>query len=125
LGVRAEKIIPEDQHDSGVPEPATAVDLHAASEAVAFTVRVPTRSRIRVQAGNSAASASTWLLLFVCHNSPSYCSAIKIGTRARPAASGAKAFPITAPKARTGSMAFIACPGVGEVVSMSPVSIAP
>jgi len=36
--------------------------------------------------------------------------------------SGRRAFPITAPNARSGSLAFIACPGVDEVVSRSPTS---
>jgi hypothetical protein len=34
-----------------------------------------------------------------------------------------RAFPMMAPRARSHSVAFIACPGVGEVVSRSPISM--
>jgi hypothetical protein len=46
-----------------------------------------------------------------------YWSATSIGMRSVPSESGRRAFPITAPNARRGSLAFMACPGVGEVVS--------
>src|SRR6266487_5161679 len=55
----------------------------------------------------------------------SYWSATKMGIRARPASSGRSAFPITAPKALTGSSALMACPGVGDVVKRSPTMIRP
>jgi hypothetical protein len=45
----------------------------------------------------------------------------QIGIRAWPAASARNAFPITAPKALSGSSAFIGSPGVGEVVKRSPI----
>jgi hypothetical protein len=54
-----------------------------------------------------------------------HCRAIKIGTKPCPRRSGRRAFPITAPNACWELQAFIAWPGVGEVVSKSPTSIDP
>src|SRR6185436_15071582 len=54
---------------------------------------------------------------------PPYCSATRIGISPRPSRHDRSALPITAPKAFAGSQAFIACPGVADVVSRSPTSI--
>jgi|SRR6516162_4196484 len=53
----------------------------------------------------------------------SYWSAINIGIRPLPLSRVLSAFPIIDPKAFAGSIAFIACPGVGDVVNRSPTSI--
>ena len=50
-------------------------------------------------------------------------SATRMGMRPRPPSSGRRAFPITAPNAWAGFAAFIACPGVAEVVSKSPTQM--
>jgi hypothetical protein len=47
-----------------------------------------------------------------------------MGTRPTPDASTPSDFPITAPKARAGSVAFMAWPRIPEVVSRSPTSTA-
>src|SRR5215469_11878674 len=52
-----------------------------------------------------------------------HCSATRIGTSPLPACLDFRAFPITAPNAFVVSVAFIANPGVGDVVSRSPTSI--
>jgi hypothetical protein len=51
---------------------------------------------------------------------PAYCSATSTGTSPRPERRGPSALPMTAPKAFIGSVAFMAWPGVGAVVSRSP-----
>ena len=52
-----------------------------------------------------------------------YCKAMRIGIMPWPSFKGRRAFPMTDPNALSGSAAFIACPGVGDVVSKSPTSI--
>jgi hypothetical protein len=54
-----------------------------------------------------------------------YWSAMSIGMRACPPVSGRSALPMTAPNDLPWSMAFIACPNVGEVVKRSPISMDP
>ena len=51
-----------------------------------------------------------------------YCRAMRIGIDPCPDGKARRALPMTAPKALAGSAAFIACPGVVEVVSRSPTS---
>ena len=54
-----------------------------------------------------------------------HCKLTRIGIKSCPVCNGRNALPITDPKAFTGSLAFMACPGVGDVVSRSPTSIPP
>ena len=53
-----------------------------------------------------------------------YCKATRIGINPFPDVRGARALPMTAPNARPGSAAFIAWPGVAELVSRSPTAMA-
>jgi hypothetical protein len=52
-----------------------------------------------------------------------YCNVTRTGIVPVPDSSGPRAFPRIAPKARVGSKAFMACPRMSEVVSMSPTRI--
>lgn len=52
-----------------------------------------------------------------------YCNETRIGIIPLPSLSGCRALPITAPKAAKGSSAFMAWPGVDDVVSRSPILI--
>ncbi len=56
---------------------------------------------------------------------PLYCSATRTGIRSCPSRTGRSALPKVVPNAFNWSEAFMACPGLGEVVSKSPASIAP
>src|SRR5215470_9925706 len=52
-----------------------------------------------------------------------YCSATRIGISPVPAGWDRSALPMIAPWTRAGSSAFMACPGVAEVVSRSPATM--
>jgi transposase len=54
-----------------------------------------------------------------------HCKATRMGIKPSPAVNGRRALPITAPKALRGSSAFMACPGVGDVVKRSPILMRP
>src|ERR1700682_4292269 len=64
--------------------------------------------------------------LFWRHNPCAiHCRHTSIGSRPLPDGRLASAFPITVPKAFMGSSAFMAWPGVAEVVRRSPTSTGP
>src|SRR5262245_41540524 len=54
-----------------------------------------------------------------------YCSAISTGRSPQPWSIDCNALPTTAPNALCTSVAFMACPNVGDVVNKSPIEIGP
>src|SRR5947209_12212157 len=106
---------PQDHYNPGIRHHMPVLPLHILAMCVTFLVRSASERRRNsehpLRIGHSDRSVTA------------YCIATRIGINPCPAASGLSALPMTAPNALAASDAFMAWPGMFDVVSRSPTAI--